>query len=216
MVADIERDLNLYSTAILKRSVVGSNPASGTKSHTPEFKYGPNPPSANMKRNNPHVLPSFAQVLAKQLEQRAIAENTTALKLVKQLDMGKLAVELSGAQKLAKQLEQHAITQNSAALKLVKQLEQRAIADHATAPELVRPVKSPVPTSPDPVQIDYQKLATAIAAELSTENPPGTLAGLRQVLREQRADRDLDQATRALMVRLENKLDRILRLVEDD
>ena len=47
------------------------------------------------------------------------------------------------------------------------------------------------------------------------ENPPGTLAGLRQLLREQRADRDLDEETRSLMVRLENKLDRILRIVED-
>lgn len=82
--------------------------------------------------------------------------------------------------------------------------------------------KAPAPTPPaqavvpPTVDIDYQHLAKEITRQLWGEDPPGTLMGIRQIIRQQRADRDLDQETRQFLVETSNKLDRVLELFDED
>lgn len=68
------------------------------------------------------------------------------------------------------------------------------------------------PVSPE-VHVDHALLAKEIIAQSAVPTPPGTLTGLRQILKEIRVDRDMDESTRAYLVRAENKLDRILDLL---
>ncbi len=89
------------------------------------------------------------------------------------------------------------------------------IAAQVTAQPTVQPVSPPV-NEPIVVDIDYRRLAKEITRELWGEDPPGTLMGIRQIIKQQRADRDLDQETRQFLVETANKLDRVLGFLEDD
>lgn len=53
-----------------------------------------------------------------------------------------------------------------------------------------------------------------IAADLPSDAPPGTLAGIRELLRQSRNDRELDKETRAFLIRIENKMDRVIEYIE--
>lgn len=65
-------------------------------------------------------------------------------------------------------------------------------------------------------QIDHKLLAKELAHQVWGDDPPGTLVGIREVIRMGREDRKMDEETAAFLVRNENKIDRILELLEDD